>query len=287
VVIPSRTAWFLALQHVLRFPKYAMAPSQSLLPKFRGRARHHVDVPVSAVSRSSAAPAVWHQSGGIRLASPFIGGSPMQSVIKPYSEPPSLKTQLVSLSTLSHAPRLSSNFIQITTQSRTRSPRNDFVRPAALGRPFTLIRRAPGSPIPINAPDKSSQLQARFVPLHTVSAVQGIMRSDAINSVRFSHRGVSPRAQKMSVKPVNAPLFVSQGPTDTDRARSEPLEAGASPSGTRQQDSPPSASTLHIDGAALGRWTIQHLARALGKPAAGMTGVDPRANIPRNRVQPF
>ena len=46
-------------------------------------------------------------------------------------------------------------------------------------------------------------------------------------------------------------------------------------------------STLHIDGSALGRWAVQHLERALGKPATGMTGVDPRATIPRSRVAPF
>jgi hypothetical protein len=286
VVAPSRTAWFLALQQILRFPRYAMAPSQSLL-KMQGKARYQVDVPASAESRSSVTGAAWHQSGGARLASPFVGSSPMRSVIKSYSEPPPLKTQLVSVSTLSHAPRLPSNLIQDATQSRMRPPGNDFVKPAVLGRTLTLTRRAPGSPTPINVSDKSSQSHAWFVAPHTASAVRGTMISDAINPVMFSDRGVSPRAQKMIVKPVNRPVSVSQGPTDTEGARSEPLVSDASPDRTRQQDALPSASTLHIDGAALGRWTIQHLARALGKPAAGMTGVDPRANIPRNRVQPF
>jgi hypothetical protein len=46
-------------------------------------------------------------------------------------------------------------------------------------------------------------------------------------------------------------------------------------------------STIHIDGSALGRWTVQHLERALGRPATGMTGVDPRSTIPRSRVAPF
>jgi hypothetical protein len=56
--------------------------------------------------------------------------------------------------------------------------------------------------------------------------------------------------------------------------------------GTRQRTSA-AASTLHLDGSALGRWAIQHLERTLGKPAAGMTGVDPRASLPRSRVSPF
>lgn len=49
----------------------------------------------------------------------------------------------------------------------------------------------------------------------------------------------------------------------------------------------PSVSTLHLDGSALGRWAIQHLERTLGKPTTGMTGVDPRATLPRSRVAPF
>lgn len=61
----------------------------------------------------------------------------------------------------------------------------------------------------------------------------------------------------------------------------------SAPSYQPQQGKTSSAATVHIDGSALGRWTIQHLERALGKPATGMTGVDPRASPPRSRVSPF
>jgi len=46
-------------------------------------------------------------------------------------------------------------------------------------------------------------------------------------------------------------------------------------------------SVLHLDGAALGRWAIQHLERALSRPANGITGIDPRATSPRGHVSPF
>jgi hypothetical protein len=49
----------------------------------------------------------------------------------------------------------------------------------------------------------------------------------------------------------------------------------------------PRSFTLHLDGASLGRWTVDHLQRTLSKPASGMTGVDPRAVVPRSRVSPF
>ena len=48
-----------------------------------------------------------------------------------------------------------------------------------------------------------------------------------------------------------------------------------------------SLGTLHLDGAALGRWAEQHLERSLGRPTSGMTGIDPRATLPRSRVAPF
>ena len=54
-----------------------------------------------------------------------------------------------------------------------------------------------------------------------------------------------------------------------------------------RQPNKPAVSTIHIDGSALGRWTVQHLERALSKPVTGMTGIDPRAAVPRSRVAPF
>ena len=48
-----------------------------------------------------------------------------------------------------------------------------------------------------------------------------------------------------------------------------------------------SIATLHVDGAALGRWTIQHLTRVMSRPVSGITSVDPRSIIPRARVAPF
>lgn len=57
--------------------------------------------------------------------------------------------------------------------------------------------------------------------------------------------------------------------------------------GERSERSKRAVSTLHIDGSALGRWAVQYLERSLGKPTMGMTGVDPRASVPRSRVAPF
>jgi hypothetical protein len=54
-----------------------------------------------------------------------------------------------------------------------------------------------------------------------------------------------------------------------------------------QNDGQAVAATLHLDGATLGRWAIQHMERALARPSNGMTGVDPRATMPRGHISPF
>jgi hypothetical protein len=46
-------------------------------------------------------------------------------------------------------------------------------------------------------------------------------------------------------------------------------------------------ATVHLDGAALGRWAVHHIERALARPSNGMTGVDPRATMPRGHISPF
>jgi hypothetical protein len=101
---------------------------------------------------------------------------------------------------------------------------------------------------------------------------------------------LAPNA-RMDYGPAISPRLVA-GPSQFDRgtmADSQAnLPASAQPhdDGTRPSEVP-SASTLHLDGSALGRWAIQHLERTLAKPTAGMTGIDPRASAPRSRVAPF
>ena len=46
--------------------------------------------------------------------------------------------------------------------------------------------------------------------------------------------------------------------------------------GMSSQDFEQSIGTLHLDGAALGRWVMNHLENSLGGPQRGPTGIDPR-----------
>jgi hypothetical protein len=85
-------------------------------------------------------------------------------------------------------------------------------------------------------------------------------------------------------------LFANEQPQSTQRVAGDQTpwspdrEATAASEPQRRKSG---VSTIHIDGSALGRWTVQHLERALSKPTTGMTGVDPRAAVPRSRVAPF
>jgi hypothetical protein len=91
---------------------------------------------------------------------------------------------------------------------------------------------------------------------------------------------------------VQQPLLLATGqPSPTEpNARQyqvDPSDRDATAVGEQPERGKSTVSTLHIDGSALGRWTEQHLERALAKPSTGMTGVDPRATVPRSRVAPF
>lgn len=78
-----------------------------------------------------------------------------------------------------------------------------------------------------------------------------------------------------------------QAETTHGREQSLPTVDRQPPSDENSEARQNAGATLHLDGAALGRWTIQHIERALARPSNGMTGVDPRATMPRGHISPF
>ena len=98
--------------------------------------------------------------------------------------------------------------------------------------------------------------------------------------------GAAPSGRPMAPPAVlpNGDIAASAAPP---AAAAEHGARVAEPSGQGPGHIAPSRATLHIDGHALGRWTVQHLEKVLGRPSAGMTGVDPRASTPRTRISPF
>lgn len=103
---------------------------------------------------------------------------------------------------------------------------------------------------------------------------------------------ISPGAGPMPPwDPVTGTLITNrQSPTETENQADNPATGDAPKQHTSAQGTSSSkraVSTLHIDGAALGKWALQHLERSLGRPNVGITGIDPRASVPRGRVSPF
>ena len=106
----------------------------------------------------------------------------------------------------------------------------------------------------------------------------------------YSSKAVG-RGALPSGRPMAPPAVLPNG--DIAASAGNPVAPGehgarvAEPSGQGPGRIAPSRATLHIDGHALGRWTVLHLEKVLGRPSAGMTGVDPRASTPRTRISPF
>ena len=94
-------------------------------------------------------------------------------------------------------------------------------------------------------------------------------------------------AHETSVSPPDAANQSGEARERASNPDSDPIRQKSTVGNDGRQPRQSGASTLHIDGAALGRWALQHLERTLGRPANGMTGVDPRAITPRTRVAPF
>jgi len=94
---------------------------------------------------------------------------------------------------------------------------------------------------------------------------------------------VAPPASAWAAMAAAAPAGMAEpwqpraAPARAETVREAPAQA---------EDAGPGAASgvvegrLEIDGAALGRWIAEHLAREAGRPPQGMTGVDPRLGLP-------
>lgn len=280
----KRIIWFLALQRVLPFPGHFLAP---LARKFVNHAPvHHELDPESGLSRPSRSVGAFEvrhrgdrQSPTLerhRLAVPgsFVG----------------------SLAINPPRPESSAHFSSGPVQWRSNPPQRSFnrspqsigssVRPARIPMQEISIAKKHGQGLPVGsaaslAPNVSSVLGPSS--MLTILDIQNRLSPDLnIHSDRPNFFDGPSRASAYS-------SFEPHDPRQT-RAGLIPLSSDESAAVSDNNDGSSekhSVSTLHIDGSALGRWAIQHLERALGKPASGMTGVDPRATVPRSRVAPF
>jgi hypothetical protein len=130
---------------------------------------------------------------------------------------------------------------------------------------------------------KVTPIPAPIKTFHVTPSLLQTHRSLAPTSVAAVPADASSHSSSMSAigeEPQHARFTARQDPADL------PSE-NVAPSAKDPEPTARTVSTLHIDGSALGQWAIQHLERSLGRPATGMTGVDPRSSLPRSRVAPF
>jgi hypothetical protein len=280
----KRIAWFLGLQRLWHFPRNFMAPPAHF-HRGRGIAAPDLKTRGGSVRSSPDEPVAPARSSGFRLTSlPRINRSILPiDILSPAAtfrflrlDAPKLASDLPPWRTISNsAPvtKLNQNFgQQIRNQAAVRQ---QFLASRASGR-LLHGSRDPGlrsgksmplAPVPVVlSRQRFGGFERDPYPTSTVTG------SD---EAAFEWHDFLPGEPSIS------------GESIADHGQSPSWSRDETGENGLPQRGRPRVSTLYIDGSALGRWTVQHLERALGKPATGMTGVDPRATIPRSRVAPF
>ena len=280
----ARVGWYLGLRGVVRFPKTFLAPIVGLV---RSRTRGvQVSDRLSETARSV--------TGGVNIEAlrPRTNNSIVTGI--KYLSPKSLETNTsrpvrsgAALSTgpLPYRPVLmggygtpiaagspSANFqnyrpIRIPTREpATASGRHHFHPPSDIKQVATRAKPFTAEVKQILLTNRSSQNEQSLAPPSAVRKA-GDLQGNPFRDVSGSQR---PSLNKVANE------------SQVELGNQKPDGPEAKPGGQNV-----SVSTLHIDGSTLGRWALQHLERSLGKPASGMTGIDPRATLPRTRVAPF
>jgi hypothetical protein len=279
----KRIAWFLDLRQILRFPKYFMAPSEVLRLGRR-----------PAVSNPDAAAA-----GGLFFQGGLVTSrQPRSSAEHPQTAPNRIRLSIDGSGPKTTA-RFASNDASAVSRTRARSPAVSNSTPVTPRSPAAETYTAAAA---ADRPDPSGLQRTHRLIQVPVFGQAGLHKSPALAPTTFhSARGYeettfNPDAMRIAAESRQSfaeqdLLLPSQPHSFSENIISQDQRASPKGSGTaggnEPRHNPSSTGTLHIDGSALGRWAVQHLERALGKPATGMTGVDPRATTPRSRIAPF
>ena len=307
----KRIAWFLALRHILQFPTYPMAPLRVSFPLRRPGASENDSASSIVGPRLEPwlMPLRFHQTLA-PLASVSIRGRNFAraGVATIHAEVATTHAEVAT----AHA-EVATTHAGVATRVIRSAPQSDLPwLPAVIANQQPT---ASGKTVSNGASPVSHTPPALFLGPNSPDPRQSHQNLPISQIYQLgSGTGFSPA-------PVHGAL-VDRGfpghepwrpPIALDRANDMWRDTAVSPSGSETEsdnrllakadlDSPgsnqltsedpsrsrgPCSSTLHLDGSALGQWAMDHLERALSKPATGMTGVDPRATIPRSRVSPF
>jgi hypothetical protein len=278
-----RIAWFLALGQVLQFPAYPMAP---VLTRHRARqfATLEGDPVADRLGLLSGTRARFLRSRERHRVTALIGNQARDSALNDAAK------GLTRLSPVSQMPWFTNAVAsqQQVALSRTNSYVSAALTPAtsavSVGSDTLYAQRITEDP-PIDwiqRPGTEPALTSAFLPVsranggfHDLGPWRPPVASDKWN----------PMAPEIIDRSLDNQTETGQGFRAGDEFTSVGINQAASGDGHRSSSL--RGSTLHLDGSALGRWAVDHLQRTLSRPATGMTGVDPRATIPRSRVSPF
>jgi hypothetical protein len=281
----KRITWFLGLQRIVRFPRSFMAPPTITRPS-RGLLASDLETASRGILPPRSDRTTSARSSGSK-PSPLPMVRPAASLINV----PGLTTvrRFVS-ATASPSTNGLSPWRLVSHSNFTAIPRQAFEkhteRKVAARQEFLTLKKKNQSIGSLDNIGFGSKKSIPLAPIHASSPGQSFRESELYPDMHPTARGngettFAPPHQLPSEDPTG-----DQGPAD-QYPSSSPARDATTTAGDQSKRIRPSVSTLHIDGSALGRWTVQHLERALGKPATGMTGVDPQATIPRSRVAPF
>ena len=282
---PKRIAWYLHLQHVLRLPKYSLAPrslttrSQVRSPdnhseeRFKQIAKTSGGEFRSMLHRSAGTPApltaVPAAHSGNRLHQPTYlpGRTAIQGSSTPRAKSHlSLSQPRGSVTSQKHDKQVTLPGIHNASFLQAREHKKLGVTPAI--EPTASRAR----PTDRHGPQSLSLTQSKKT---AAATLPGFTQPKATTGRRFQ---VHP--------PISAPQVDAEFRRASNLTVQSPMPSGSAGSDS-VQPKVATASTLHLDGSALGRWALQHLERSLGGPTTGMTGIDPRASLPRSRIAPF
>jgi hypothetical protein len=303
----KRIAWFIRLQSILRFQKQHFAPRHAAL-------RPQIPTKNDFPARSS---------GYVALAKLATFSAGYNSILALGSKQSTLVDGPIGSSSMlaAHVRALATKTDVLGTGETRDGPLAALRLIKGLGTERQLLQ-GPGQPHPVRVVQTSTPVEAdRFLakilevkhpkfparpwPINKLAngLTATLRRSTVSNALSLPAVGTARAFRPPSTRY----SFVDVGDESSLRARPPPTDEQFGLNGFANQASQigqesragtsgyqphpckasSSATMIHIDGSVLGRWAIQHLERALGTPATGMTGVDPRASLPRSRVSPF
>jgi hypothetical protein len=279
----SRIAWFLNLQRILRFPRHYLAPV--MLSRLRHRPEaDNPDTPARGLPSFSTGSTPFRRQN--HPAQAF--SAPMRAATSSNARGTAAipRSAMVAASDLRAAPlrwRAPQELSHVVV--RHQAFRRHAWADTAAGKELQ-DSRSPHRPLGVSRGRSTRSAGAlALAATQVVAPPHAFLERDPGRDPRSIATDTGLATRVANARLTSNRAVSNQNPSNEPGQLSSP-EAGPMHS-ERPEGSRSAVSTIHIDGSALGRWAIQYLERALGKPATGMTGVDPRATIPRSRVAPF